>query len=146
MGVQDLEVNFYSMAEDGDGFLRRVSKVIMNRRRSSMFDIEGSRRQSRMEADSSLSFNSSTELFRDSGARQPRRRYENNYQLGPNEKPVLSEFRQTIKEVLETSCEGIDYELVDQANLVRSINATLHKKNKRSCSKTIQIHFTVNPF
>jgi len=37
--------------------------------------------------------------------------------LGPNEKPVLSEFRQTIKEVLETSCEGIDYELVDQANL-----------------------------
>ena len=38
----------------------------MNRRRSSMFDIEGSRRQSRMEADSSLSFNSSTELFRPS--------------------------------------------------------------------------------
>ena len=31
-----------------------------------MFDIEGSRRQSRMEADSSLSFNSSTELFRPS--------------------------------------------------------------------------------
>ena len=70
--------------------------------------------------------------------------------MGPNEKPVLSEFRQTIKEVLETSCEGIDYELVDQANLgndrhndlgdcdrnrnnwvlVRSINATLHKKIK----------------
>ena len=108
--------------------------------------IEGPRRQSSMEADSSLSFNSSTELFRlsshlwfrfylsrdlrtgsrrpknwtlqrDSGARQPRKRYENNYQLGPNEKPVLSEFRKTIKEVLETTCEGIDYELVDQANL-----------------------------
>ena len=37
--------------------------------------------------------------------------------MGPNEKPVLSEFRKTIKEVLETTCEGIDYELVDQANL-----------------------------
>ena len=41
----------------------------------------------------------------------------NNYQLGPNAKPVCFEFQRTINEVLETTCEGIDYERIDQANL-----------------------------
>lgn len=111
-----------------------------------MFDIEGSRRQSRMEADSALSFNSSTDLFRDSVARRPRRRFENNYHLGPNDKPVLSEFRQTIKEILETTCEGIDYELVDQANLVRSINSTLHKRIKDLIPKRYRFTLQSNLF
>ena len=60
--------------------------------------------------------------------KRPRKQYQNNYQLAPNEKPVLSEFRKTISEVLETTCEGIDYELVDQANLGKDLDRKDHDR------------------
>ena len=54
----------------------------------------------------------------------------NNYQLGPNEKPILGEIREVLLKISEATCLDVDYNLIDQGAFLQSLTSTLHKKLK----------------
>jgi len=97
------------------------------RRRSSMFDPDGEMMQKRKSRlDSMVSFSSDTDFDKMMTAmpkrRESRLAYENTYQLEPTEKPNLRQIQNAIYEVINTTCQDLEYEYISPCDVIKNVN------------------------
>lgn len=105
------------------------------RRRSSMFDPDGEMMQKRKSRlDSMVSFSSDTDFDKMMTAmpkrRESRLAYENTYQLEPTEKPNLRQIQNAIYEVINTTCQDLEYEYISPCDVIKNVNQAVHKRLK----------------
>merc|ERR1711892_670336 len=118
------------------------------RRRSSMFDPDGEMMQKRKSRlDSMVSFSSDTDFDKMMTAmpkrRESRLAYENTYQLEPTEKPNLRQIQNAIYEVINTTCQDLEYEYISPCDVIKNVNQGRSQATESTCAASIQVHVPI---
>jgi len=97
------------------------------RRRSSMFEVDLDLRKGR--GDSIISIDNGNGSILDIQRR--RKNYENTYKTEPDEKPQMKLVRDTISEIINVTCDGLEANHAFHMGLTTTLNSEVHARLKK---------------
>merc|ERR1712142_8201 len=131
MGIEDkikgAKMSNMNVAENADILEKRQSAM---RRRSSMFEVDLDRRG---RGDSIISVNDANGSILDMQRR--RKNYENTYKTEPDEKPQMKLVRETITDIINVTCDGLETNQAFHMGLTTTLNSEVHARLKKIIPK-----------